>query len=106
MIIFHVAKLFVFQLWRRMLDVNILALTICTKEAYKLMKSGKVDDGHFININSMSGHRIIGLPFYSATKFAVTALTEGLRRELRSAGTNIRTTSVSPGLVETSFVAT
>lgn len=91
------------ELWRNMLDVNILALSICTRESYQLMKDGQVDDGHFININSMSGHRIVGLPFYSATKFAVTALTEGLRRELRAAGTNIRTTSISPGLVETSF---
>lgn len=89
--------------WKNMLDVNVLGLSICTREAYKLMEAGNVDDGHFININSMSGHRIVGLPFYSATKFAVTALTEGLRRELRAKGTHIRSTSISPGLVETDF---
>jgi len=89
--------------WKNMLDVNVLGLCICTREAYKLMEKGGIDDGHFVNINSMSGHRIVGLPFYSATKFAVTALTEGLRRELRAKKSHIRSTSVSPGLVETDF---
>ena len=87
-----------------MLDVNVLGLCICTREAYKLMEKGGIDDGHFVNINSMSGHRIVGLPFYSATKFAVTALTEGLRRELRAKKSQIRCTSISPGLVETNFL--
>jgi len=89
--------------WKNMLDVNVLGLSICTREAYQLMEAGKVDDGHFININSMSGHRIVGLPMYTATKFAVTALTEGLRRELRAKKSHIRSTSISPGLVETDF---
>jgi len=89
-----------------MLDVNVLGLCIGTREAVKLMRESKVDDGHVININSMSGHRIVGMPFYSATKFAVTALTEGLRRELVEAKTHIRATSISPGLVETNFAST
>ena len=86
-----------------MLDVNILGLSIVTREAVSLMRSSGVDAGHVINVNSMSGHRIVGLPMYSATKFAVTALTEGLRRELRQANTHIRSTSISPGLVATEF---
>ena len=40
---------------------------------------------------------------YSASKFAVRALTEGLRNEVRVAGTNIRVTHLSPGIVETEF---
>ncbi|ELK01760.1 dehydrogenase/reductase SDR family member 11 [Pteropus alecto] len=92
--------------WKDMFNVNVLALSICTREAYQSMKERKVDDGHIININSMSGHRVVPLSvahFYSATKYAVTALTEGLRQELREAQTHIRATCISPGVVETQF---
>ncbi|XP_069470797.1 dehydrogenase/reductase SDR family member 11 [Ambystoma mexicanum] len=92
--------------WRTMIDVNVLAVSICTREAYQSMKERNVDDGQIININSMSGHRVPPSPvshFYSATKYAVTALTEGIRQELREANTHIRATSISPGLVETEF---
>lgn len=94
------------ECWRTMMDVNVLALSICTREAYQSMKERNVDDGHIININSMSGHRVVPsstVHFYSATKYAVTALTEGLRQELREAKTHIRATAISPGLVETEF---
>ena len=60
-----------------MLDVNILALSIVTREAVALMRANNVDDGHVININSLFGHFVIGLFMYTASKFAVTALTEG-----------------------------
>nr|XP_046245481.1 dehydrogenase/reductase SDR family member 11-like [Scatophagus argus] len=92
--------------WRNMLDVNVLALSICTREAYQSMKERNVDDGHIINLNSMSGHRVVhsaDTHFYSSTKYAVTALTEALRQELREAKTHIRATSISPGVVETEF---
>ncbi|XP_045929532.1 dehydrogenase/reductase SDR family member 11-like isoform X1 [Micropterus dolomieu] len=92
--------------WKNMLDVNVLALSICTREAYQSMKERNVDDGHIININSMSGHRVVhkaDIHFYSASKYAVTALTEGLRQELREANSHIRATSISPGVVETEF---
>ena len=67
------------------------------------MKSAGVDDGHVININSVNGHIVGRLPMYSASKFAVTALTEGLRRELREEKSHIRSTSISPGLTRTDF---
>ncbi|XP_038942295.1 dehydrogenase/reductase SDR family member 11 isoform X7 [Rattus norvegicus] len=88
------------------IEVNVLALSICTREAYQSMKERNVDDGHIININSMCGHRVPPqsvIHFYSATKYAVTALTEGLRQELLEAQTHIRATCISPGLVETQF---
>lgn len=50
---------------------------------------------YFLISFSMSGHRVLpsaDTHFYSATKFAVTALTEGLRQELREANTHIRVT--------------
>nr|XP_048302618.1 dehydrogenase/reductase SDR family member 11 [Myodes glareolus] len=92
--------------WKDMFNVNVLALSICTREAYQSMKERNVDDGHIININSMCGHRVPPqsvIHFYSATKYAVTALTEGLRQELLEAQTHIRATCISPGLVETRF---
>nr|XP_021504054.1 dehydrogenase/reductase SDR family member 11 isoform X2 [Meriones unguiculatus] len=92
--------------WKDMFNVNVLALSICTREAYQSMKERNVDDGHIININSMCGHRVPPqsvIHFYSATKYAVTALTEGLRQELLEAQSHIRATCISPGLVETQF---
>ncbi|XP_051522016.1 dehydrogenase/reductase SDR family member 11-like isoform X2 [Myxocyprinus asiaticus] len=92
--------------WRTMMDVNVTGLSVCNREAYLSMKERNVDDGHIININSMCGHRVVhnaDVHFYTATKYAVTALTEGLRQELREAKTHIRATCISPGLVETQF---
>ncbi|XP_041851662.1 dehydrogenase/reductase SDR family member 11-like [Melanotaenia boesemani] len=94
------------QGWKNMLDVNVLALSICTREAYQSMKERNVDDGHIININSICGHRVIPnsiIHFYTATKYAVTALTEALRQELQEANSHIRASCISPGLVETEF---
>ncbi|MEQ2278531.1 Dehydrogenase/reductase SDR member 11, partial [Xenotaenia resolanae] len=87
--------------------VNVLALSICTREAYQSMKERNIDDGHIINLNSISGHIVINssdVHFCMATKYAVSALTEGLRQELREAKTHIRATSISPGMVETEFI--
>jgi len=95
--------------WKEMLDVNVVALSICAREAVKSMKAKGVDDGHVINICSMAGHRIPAggaiqlYNFYAATKFSVTALTEGLRQELRSINSHIRASQISPGRVETEF---
>ncbi|UDF35290.1 UNVERIFIED_ORG: SDR family oxidoreductase [Shinella sp. XGS7] len=83
--------------WSRMIDVNVkgvlhgIAAVLPTMEAQK--------SGHIINIASVAGLKIfspIGA-VYSATKFAVRALSEGLRAE---APEGVRTTIVSPGAVE------
>jgi len=88
--------------WREMLEVNVLALCICTREAVQRMISA--NSGHIVHISSMSGHRVPAITgVYSATKFAVRSLGETLRRELRAAQSNIRISSVSPGVVETEF---
>ncbi|XP_054724903.1 uncharacterized short-chain type dehydrogenase/reductase y4vI-like [Uloborus diversus] len=91
--------------WRTMIDVNVLALCICTRESVKFMQENKIDDGQIIHISSMSGHRIpaMDISMYAGTKFMVRALTEGLRKELRNIGSHIRVASISPGLVETEF---
>lgn len=93
--------------WRQMLNVNVIALNLCTQLAVRSMIKHKIDDGQIVMLNSMSGHRVpTGSPtkFYSATKFAVTALLEGWRQEIRALGPNhIRVAQVSPGVVETEF---
>lgn len=91
------------EAWRTMLEVNVLALSICTREATKDIRA-KGGSGHIVHLSSMSAHRVPGgSGMYSATKFAVRSLTEGLRQELRSQGLNIRISSISPGFVETEF---
>ncbi|CAG2059481.1 unnamed protein product [Timema podura] len=79
--------------WKQMFDLNVLGLSICTREALKLMKEKGVDDGHIIHINGVLGHTLGNLPGlipYVTTKYAVTVLTEGLRRELVQLGSKIR----------------
>ncbi|XP_069683461.1 farnesol dehydrogenase-like isoform X3 [Periplaneta americana] len=92
---------------KEMLDLNVLGLSMCTKEALQLMKEKGVDDGHIIHINSDVGHKPPGgrYTMYCTTKHAVTALTEGLRRELVQQKSKIRVTSLSPGLVKTEMPA-
>jgi NADP-dependent 3-hydroxy acid dehydrogenase YdfG len=91
------------EAWREMLEVNVLALCICTREALSDMQA-RGDRGHIVHISSLSGHRVPSISgLYSGTKFAVRSLTEGLRQELRAAGSAIRISSVSPGYVETEF---
>jgi NADP-dependent 3-hydroxy acid dehydrogenase YdfG len=91
--------------WREMWEVNVLALLIATREAVRDMR-GRGDDGQVIHLSSMAAHRVpSGSGVYSATKFAVRSLTEGLRQELRELGSGIRVTALSPGFVETGFAA-
>jgi NADP-dependent 3-hydroxy acid dehydrogenase YdfG len=91
------------EMWREMLDVNVLALCVATREAVKDMRA-RGDDGHVVHVSSMAAYRVPpGSGVYSATKFAVRSLTEGLRVELRGLGSNIRVSAISPGFVETEF---
>lgn len=91
--------------WREMLEVNVLALCVCTREATQQMITAG-DWGQVIHISSMSAHRVpSGSGVYSATKYAVRSLTEGLRQELRDRSSQIRVASISPGFVETEFAA-
>ncbi|MFY9656696.1 MAG: SDR family oxidoreductase, partial [Methylocystis sp.] len=65
------------------------------------MKSQK--SGHIINVSSVYGHKVDpGAAVYCATKYAVRALSEGLRQEVKPY--NIRTTVISPGAVATELL--
>lgn len=88
--------------WKTMLDINVIALSVVTRTALPYFPE---EGGHILNLSSMSGHRVPGKGgFYAATKFAVRALTEGLRQELRAAGNLTRVSSISPGFVDTELL--
>jgi NADP-dependent 3-hydroxy acid dehydrogenase YdfG len=84
--------------WDRMIDVNIKGVLYGIAAALPHMQRQKA--GHFINVSSVAGHRVgPGFAVYAATKFAVRALSEGLRQEVKPY--NVRTTVISPGAVAT-----
>jgi NADP-dependent 3-hydroxy acid dehydrogenase YdfG len=85
--------------WDRMIDVNIKGVLYGVAAVLPIMLRQK--RGHIINIASVAGLKVFapGGTVYSATKFAVRAVTEGLRMEHRA--DNIRCTIISPGAVAT-----
>lgn len=92
--------------WKSMLDVNVLGPSLCTREYFQRHQARKADLGYVINISSIAGHVIPHSPilhFYAASKFALAALTEATRQELRDFKSNIKISQVSPGLVSTEF---
>jgi 17beta-estradiol 17-dehydrogenase / 3beta-hydroxysteroid 3-dehydrogenase len=92
--------------WREMVETNILAVALCCQEGLKDME-GKADAG-IINISSLAGHRIVanrGADFYAATKFAVRAMTDGLRFELSARKSPVKIGMISPGVVASEFNA-
>ncbi|XP_055623913.1 farnesol dehydrogenase-like [Toxorhynchites rutilus septentrionalis] len=91
---------------RDILNVNVIGLTLCSREALKSMKERSVD-GHIIHINSIAGHKVMNFPqmnMYAASKHAVTAITETMRNELREMKTRTKVTSISPGTVKTEII--
>lgn len=83
--------------WDRMIDVNVKGVLYGVAAA--LPRFAAQGSGHFINVSSVAGIKVFaGMgTVYSATKFAVRALTEGLRTE---APDGVRTTIISPGAVD------
>lgn len=76
------------------LDTNVIALCIATREAIQNMKS-KGTRGHIIHLNSIAGHEIINFPkanVYGASKYAVTALTMTLINDLANEQLPIKVT--------------
>lgn len=87
-----------------MINLNVVALALCVRLAVSKMDHDF--PGYIININSMSGHRCTtnpGTHFYTATKHAVTAVTEAVRQELRQLDSKIRVGQICPGFVDTEF---
>jgi NADP-dependent 3-hydroxy acid dehydrogenase YdfG len=89
--------------WDQMIDVNIKGVLYGIGAVLPYMRERK--KGHIINISSVAGHIVEpAAAVYSGTKFAVRAITEGLRIE--EARNNIRVTIISPGAIDTELVQT
>lgn len=86
--------------WDTMIDTNIKGLLYLTRGLLPYMIKNKA--GHIVNLGSVAGRLVYpGGAVYCATKFAVRAISEGLRMDL--AGTNIRVTNIEPGMVQSEF---
>jgi NADP-dependent 3-hydroxy acid dehydrogenase YdfG len=89
--------------WRGMVLTNVLgvALTVRATLPHLLER----DAGHYLLTSSVAGRRALPGSLYAATKWAVTAMGEGLRQELRQMHDNhtIRVTLIEPGMVDTPF---
>jgi NADP-dependent 3-hydroxy acid dehydrogenase YdfG len=82
--------------WERMIDVNIKGVLYGIAAVLPVMKAQKA--GQIINLSSIGGHAVSPTAaVYCATKFAVGAISEGLRQEV---GGDIRVTVISPGVTE------
>jgi NADP-dependent 3-hydroxy acid dehydrogenase YdfG len=85
--------------WEEMIDINIKGVLYGIAAALPVFR--KQGFGHFVNIASTAGHKtVLNQSVYSGTKFAVRAISEGLRQE---AGDTLRVTIISPGFVQTNF---
>ncbi|MFU8893437.1 MAG: SDR family oxidoreductase [Luteolibacter sp.] len=85
--------------WEEMWRVNVMALTLCCQLS---LRHFPAEGGRIVNISSMSGHRVPPTGgFYAPTKFAVRAISDSLRLELKAVGLPIQVSCVSPGFVDT-----
>jgi NADP-dependent 3-hydroxy acid dehydrogenase YdfG len=90
----------VLQDWEEMLDTNVKGLLYISKTVIPFMLKNK--HGHIINIGSIAGRELYpGGNVYCASKFAVDAITKGMRIDLIDTG--IKVSTVDPGLVNTEF---
>lgn len=91
--------------WESMIDVNIKGVLYGIAGVLPIMRQQK--SGHIINTDSVAGYAVNpgGWAVYSATKFAVRAIAEGLRLE-ESPYSGIRVTNISPGAVQTELPGT
>ena len=88
--------------WDRMVDVNIKGVLYNIAAVMPVML--QQESGHIVNLSSVAGHKVFPAgAVYCATKFAVKAISEGIR--LESDG-KIRSTNISPGAVDTELTDT
>lgn len=87
--------------WEKCIDINIKGVLYGVNAVLPVFREQRF--GQIINVSSVAGHTVF--PFeavYSGTKFAVRAISEGLRQELKPY--NVRVLNVSPGAIETEML--
>lgn len=90
--------------WDKMVDVNIKGVLYGIAAVLPIME--QQESGHILNVSSVAGHQVSkGSAVYSGTKYAVRAISDGLRQEIDPSH-EIRVTIVSPGAVETELTNT
>ncbi|XP_017780953.1 PREDICTED: farnesol dehydrogenase-like isoform X2 [Nicrophorus vespilloides] len=77
------------SLWSTVIDTNVMGLCLATREAVRSMKTNGID-GHIVHMNSVGGHSSFLANMYSPSKFAITSITEVMRKELMQAGSKIK----------------
>ncbi|MDE1160546.1 MAG: SDR family NAD(P)-dependent oxidoreductase [Acidobacteriaceae bacterium] len=88
------------QNWEEMIDTNVKGLLYVTRAVVPGMVARNT--GHVINLGSIAGLAAYpGGAVYCATKVAERYITDGLRIDLN--GTDLRVTTIDPGMVETEF---
>jgi NADP-dependent 3-hydroxy acid dehydrogenase YdfG len=88
--------------WRQMVLTNVLGVAYTIRAVLPHFRERNA--GHFLLTSSVAGRRSLPGSLYSATKWAVTGMGEGLRQELRQdEGSQVRVTLVEPGMVDTPF---
>ena len=86
--------------WDAMLDTNVKGLLYVSKVIIPGMITN--GSGHIINIGSIAGKEVYSQGnVYCASKYAVDALTQGMRIDLNAH--NIKVSAINPGMVETEF---
>ena len=89
--------------WKSMIDTNVLGVALTIRATLPhLYEAGA---GHVLLTGSVAGRRALPGSLYAATKWAVTAMGEGLRQEIRNDRPDaaIRVTLIEPGMVDTPF---
>jgi NADP-dependent 3-hydroxy acid dehydrogenase YdfG len=84
--------------WKEMVLTNVYGAALTAKAVIPALKESK---GHLLLTGSVAGRKPLAGSFYSATKFAVTCMGEGLRQELD--GTDVHVCLIEPGQVQTPF---
>ena len=87
--------------WEEMFDTNVMGLLYLSRLFLPDLIKNR---GHIVNMGSVAGRLVYeGGAVYCATKFAVRAISDGLRMDLK--GTGVRVTNIEPGMVNTEFSA-